>query len=196
MISKQSIKVLIAAGMVMLATNALAGCTPDGEVSEVGAERIAAAQEMRKTVSLLLTEAEVGEDIVVRLVLDNSEKKPVTSVQAWLTYNPDVLKGVSIDTKNSAFELMAPYDNDFDHEAGLMMLGRSSATPVEDEEITIAEIHFERVGEGAAMIEAYDYRQDLTGHTSANMMLDGVPMNILLKPQSPLLIIEAINNPL
>lgn len=187
---KQSIKILIAAGMVMLATNALTGCTPNGEVSKVGVERIAAAQEMKKTVNLLLTEAEEGEDMVVRLALDNPEKKPVTSVQAWLTYNPDVLKGVSINTENSAFELMAPYDNDFDHVAGFVMLGRSNATPVDDKEITIAEIHFEKIGEGAAMIEAYDYKQDLEGHTSANMMVDGVPMNILLKPQSPLLIIN------
>lgn len=189
MINKESLKVVIAAGMVMLASSALAGCSNE-QVSEIGIERIAAAQEMKKTVNLGLSEVEGAEDVVVRLTLDNSESKPVTSVQAWLTYNPDVLKGVSIDTGNSAFELMAPYDNDFDHEIGLVMLGRSSAEPVEDEEILIAEVHFERIGEDIAMIEAYDYKQDLVGHTSANMMVEGVPMNILLKPQSPLLIIK------
>ena len=70
------------------------------------------------------------------------------------------------------------------------MIGRSSAKPVRDEKIMVAEIHFERTGEGAAMIEAYDYRQDLTGHTSANMMQNGTPVNILLKPQVPLPIIS------
>jgi len=184
-----SIKILIAAVMIMLASNVLVGCTAK-DVSEVGVERIKAAQEMKKTVNLSLIEVEDEDNLALRLILDNPEKKPVTSVQAWLAYNPDVLQGVLIDTKVSAFELMAPYNNDFDEATGLLMLGRSTSSPVSDESITIAEIHFDKVADGAAMIEAYDYRQDLTGHTSANMMLDGVPINILLKPQSPLLIIN------
>ncbi len=184
-----SIKILIAAVIIMLASNVLVGCASK-DVSEVGVERIEAAQEMKKTVNLSLIEVEGEDDMVLRLILDNPEKKPVTSVQAWLAYNPNFLHGVSIDTKVSAFELMAPYDNDFDEIVGLIMLGRSSASPVSDESITIAEIHFDKVADGAVMIEAYDYRHDLTGHTSANMMLDGVPINILLKPQSPLLIIN------
>lgn len=175
--------------MIMIATNVLAGCAPTN-VSEVGVKRIEAAQEMKKNVSLMLTEVEGQKDIVVRLTLNNPEKKPITSAQAWLTYNPDVLQGVSMNTDVSAFELMAPYDNDFDHDLGFVMLGRSSTSPVTDAEIVIAEIHFEKIADGAAMIEAYDYKHNLLGHTSANMMLDGTPINILLKPQSPLLIIN------
>ncbi len=184
-----SVKILIAAAMILIATNMLSGCAPKN-VSEVGVERIEAAQEMKKTVSLSLTEVEGEDDIVVQLALQNPEKKPVTSVQAWLAYNPNTIKGLSIDTKASAFELMAPYDNDFDHDLGFVMLGRSSATPESGKEIMIAEIHFEKTADGAVMIEAYDFKQTLLGHTSANMMLDGDPINILLKPQSPLLIIN------
>lgn len=184
-----SVKILIAAAMILIATNVLAGCTPS-DVSEVAMQRIEEAQEMKKNVSLMLTQVEGQDDVMVRLALNNPEKKPVTSVQAWLAYNPDTLKGVSIDTSVSAFELMAPYDNDFDHDLGLVMLGRSSASPVMDKEIVIVDIHFERAADGAAMIEAYDYKQTMLGHTSANMMLDGNPINILLKPQSPLLIIN------
>lgn len=180
--------------MVVLATSALTGCTSEKEAKNesrnVGVQRIAEAQEMVKTVGLLLTEVEGKEDITLRLTLSNPEKKPITSVQAWLAYNPDVLEGVTIDTKNTAFDIVAPYDNNFDQVAGLVMIGRSSADPVTDKEIVIADLHFKRIGEGAAMIEAYDFRQDLEGHTSANMMLDGLPVNILIKPQTPLLIIN------
>lgn len=185
-----SIKILIATAMVMLVTSALTGCTSEKDASTVGVQRIAVAQEMKKTVSLSLAKVQGEDDVVARLMLSNPEKKPITSVQAWLAYNPEVLEGVSIDTKETAFELMAPYDNDFDQEAGLVMLGRSSAEPVSDKEIVIADLHFKRIGDGAAMIEAYDFRQDLEGHTSANMMVDGVPVNILIKPQTPLVIIN------
>ena len=183
-----SIKIIIAATIVLIASNLLVGCT--SEASEAGLKRLEEAQEMKKTVSLYLVAKEDTSDAVVQVVLDNPEKKPITSVQSWLAYNPEVLKGVSLNTEDSAFELEAPYDNDFDDEAGLVMIGRSSAKPVRDEKIMVAEIHFERTGEGAAMIEAYDYRQDLTGHTSANMMQNGTPVNILLKPQVPLPIIS------
>lgn len=184
-----SIKILIAAAIVLVITNALSGCAPKG-VSEVGLGRIADAQQMKKTVSLSLNEVKGDEDVTVQLILDNPDNRPLTSVQAWLTYNPDVLKGVSIETESSEFELQAPYDNDFDHEAGLVMIGRSSAVPVLDAEPLVVEIRFERIGEGAAMIEAYDYKQDLQGHASANIMFDGQPLNLLLKPDAPLLIIN------
>jgi hypothetical protein len=186
----ESLKILIAAGVLILASSALIGCTPSGNVSEVGIERIEAAQEMKKNVELQLAEVEGEDDVVVQMLLNNPENRPITSVQAWLTYNPELLKGVSINTSRSAFELTAPYDNDFDHETGLMMLGRSTSTPIEDEQIMIAEVHFTRVSEGVAMIEAYDFKQDLVGHTSANMMFNEAPVNVLLKPESPLLIIK------
>lgn len=180
-----NLKILIAAALVLIATTALVGCTPK-DVSEVGVQRIEEARDLVKNVSLKLSEKE-GEDLVLVLSLDNSEKRPLTSAQVWLAYNPDLLKGVSIDTSASDFELTAPYDNDFDQELGLVMLGRSTATPLKDKEIKVAEITFERIGEGTAMVEAYDYRPDLSGHTSANIMVDGNPLNVLLKPQTPLL---------
>ncbi|MBU0705611.1 hypothetical protein KJ657_05435 [Patescibacteria group bacterium] len=186
----KSVKILIAAAIVVISANLLAGCSPKN-VSEAGMERIAEAQEMKKTVKLSLVQVKADDKgFVLRLMLDNPEKKPITSLQAWLAYNPDDLKGISIDTAVSAFELTAPYDNNFDNEAGLMMLGRSAVSAVNDKEIVVADLHFGRVSDGVAMIEAYDYKQDLTGHTSANMMLDGAPVNILLKPQSPLLILN------
>lgn len=181
-----SLKIIIAAGIVLAASNLLTGCAP-AEPSEVGIKRLEEAQEMKKTVQLSLTADETDpENIVVQVILDNPERKPLTSAQSWLAYNPRVLQGISINTKNSAFELEAPYRNDFDHEAGLVMIGRSSAFPVTDERIIVAEILFERLSDGVLMIEAYDYKQDLSGHTSANMMQNGEPVNILLKPQSPL----------
>ena len=43
-----SVKIIIATAMILVATNLLSGCTSK-HVSEVGIERIAAAQEMKKT---------------------------------------------------------------------------------------------------------------------------------------------------
>ena len=184
-----SIKIIVAVTLIVLGSNVLAGCSPQDN-SDVGVKRLEEAQEMKKTVSMSLVEVEGASDITLRLILENPEGKPVTSVQTWLAYNPEVLKGISIDISESDFEFMAPYDNAFDEAMGLMMLGRSSAMPVEAQKIVVADLHFERLAEGVAMIEAFDYQYDLEGHTSANMMQDGDPLNILLKPDSPLLILN------
>lgn len=185
-----SIKVLIAAAVVVLSSSVLGGCS-SANISEVGVQRIQEAHEMKKTVRLNLVEVEGNHDINLQLTLDNPEKKEITSVQAWLSYNPKLLQGASIDVSNSDFDLMAPYNNDFDSESGLLMLGRSSSVSTSEEKLLVAELKFDRIEKGVAMFEAYDYQPDLqSGHTSVNMMFDEVPLNILLKPEAPLLALE------
>jgi hypothetical protein len=182
----QSLKIILAAAIIIFASNLLTGCAPQGP-SAIGIKRIESAQEFKKTVRLKLVDISGEEAPELRIILENPEGKAITSVQAWLSFNPDVIKGLAINTDESAFELTAPYDNDFDQEAGLVMIGRSTETALSDAEIVVADVSFERVGEGALMIEAYDYRNDLEGHTSANMVKDRTPYNILLKPDSPLI---------
>lgn len=185
----QPFKIVLAAAVIIFASNVLTGCSPQG-VSRTGIDRIEEAQEFRKTLHLSLREVSGRDDISVRVVLVNPENRPITSVQSWLSYNSRVVQGLNIRTEESPFDIVAPYDNTFDDEAGLVMIGRSSDAPIDAEEIVVAEITFERVGEGTVMFEAYDYTNDLSGHTSANMVVDETPYNLLLKPESPLLIIQ------
>ena len=107
-----------------------------------------------------------------------------------MSYDPTKLKGVEVDVAKSAFTLNAPYANAFDSTNGLMKLGRSSSTAVTDKEIHVAVVTFEVLEGKSAAIDAYDYREDLTGHTSANTLIDTRPYNVLEKPSSPLLIIN------
>ena len=185
MLNMQSLKIILAAVIVMIATNFLTSCSLQRS-SSVGIERLEQAQELKKSVSMELQEIKGAGDINVRILLINPEGKAITSAQTWLAFNPDVLEGLKIDTQNSAFELTAPYDNDFDQNLGLVMIGRSSQKALKDTEIVVADLSFKRVGQGAAMIDAYDYKHDLSGHVSANVMEGNTPYNILLTPVSPL----------
>ncbi len=85
---------------------------------------------------------------------------------------------------------MALYDNTFDNENGLVMLGRANPDPITNPSIHVAEVIFDVVGEGTIMINAHDYREDVTGHVSVNTIIDEKPYNILIKPDSPALVIE------
>lgn len=148
------------------------------------------AQAVHKDAMLNLDFEINGSEVMVTISIENPSRKPITSVQTWLSYDVNKLKGKSLDTSNSSFQLQAPYDNTFDRVNGLLMLGRSHSEPITDEMITVATVTFELLDEGGATLEAYDYRGDLTGHTSANTVVDGKPFNVLLKPGSPLLIIQ------
>ncbi len=144
----------------------------------------------KKEVKLALKADRAGDTLTVTVTLDNPNLKPITSVQSWLSFDPSKLQGKAIDTKSSAFGLMAPYTNTFDNVNGLVMLGRANPEPVAEKITQVAVLTFDVVKDGTTTLDAYDYQDDLSGHTSANVMEGGKPFNVLQKPDSPLLIVE------
>ena len=184
-------KIIIATAVIILFTSVLSSCGGK-TVSEnpSPAEIVEIARGLTKEVSMKLSSEIDGDTVTVKILLDNPEKKPLTSVQSWLSYNPKVLNGVSINTENSLFTFAAPYENSFDEATGVVMIGLGNDESINDKEIVVAEVVFQKIDEGISMIDVYDYRQDLSGHASANIMHEGLPYNILKKPESPALIIE------
>jgi hypothetical protein len=197
-----STKVIIATAIILFISNFLTGCSSKdlamkpagGEETRVYAEdsikRISDAREVTKTASIRLEKEQDGRTLRVKILIDNPEGRAITSVQSWLSYNPKALKGVKIDTANSAFELMAPYDNTFDEVNGLVKIGRSSSEPVSDKLIEVAQAEFDMDYIGSTFVDFYDYQNDLTGHTSANVLQGETPFNVLMLPESPALVIE------
>ena len=187
---------IIATALILLLGSLLAGCEVTAPKSEKTAKKTAIeefvlrAVAAKKEVNLVLKADRQAKQIKVTVSLENPNLKPITSVQAWLSYDPAKLQGKSVDAKTSAFDLMAPYDNTFDNQNGLVMLGRASTKPAKEKVVKVAELTFDVAEEGAAMLDAYDYQEDLSGHVSANVLTDGKPFNILVKPDSPLLVIE------
>jgi hypothetical protein len=186
-------RIIIAAIALILITGLLSGCAlvskQEPAKKSVTAVNIELARKIAKDVTIKLSSERDGDKITVKIALDNPNGKPVSSVQSWLSYDPDVLEGESINVTDSAFEFTAPYDNTFDGVNGLVMIGRANTKPLTVKTINVAEVVFKVKTEGTTMIDFYDYQNDVSGHTSANMLLDGVPYNILLQPESPALII-------
>lgn len=198
-------EIIIATGALLILSGLLAGCkiietAEPGESEEVARKKprlpqrleelIQKATSAKKEVDLVLSAEKNETQIKVTVSLDNPNQKALTSVQTWLSYDPEKLKGVEVDASQSAFLLVAPYNNTFDDENGLVMVGRSNTEPITDVSVNVATITFERLVDAPVTIDAYDYRNDLTGHMSANTLVDGAPYNLLTKPDSPALIVE------
>lgn len=194
----KSIKLIIATVVLIIATAYLAGCklvtSTQNEITEQTsvspAESLKEAVKVIKDVTIRLSANRDENQIVVKIVLDNPNGKPITSVESWLSYNPDALKGDRIEVVDSPFEFTAPYENTFDEVNGLVMLGRANTEPITTQTINVAEVIFDVIEDETTMIDIYDYQAGTFGHTSANMMLNGVPYNILIQPESPALIIQ------
>ncbi len=191
-----SFKIILAALVLFIASNALNGCASQEStpltMSELGMARIDAAMELKKTSEIMLKEiSRKGNEINFQLVLNNPNQQPITSVESWLSFNPDLVKGLDFKPNEEKFNLTAPYANGFDQERGLLKFGRSSTTPLSDASLILADFSLQLISDVPVMIEAYDYQDDLSGHNSANMMKGEKPVNILLKPSSPLYILGA-----
>jgi hypothetical protein len=209
--------IIIATALLLMASSLLSGCvlfekgtpragTPAMEAGEGGTapadrkmpgiqELAKEAEQAGKTVNLMLEgdleTSGTANTLTVTVVLENPEAKPVVSAQTWLSFDPAVLKGVSISDAGSDFDIMAPFDNTFDDINGLVMIGRAATEPKSGTRLKMVDAVFEVIGEGPLMINAYDYREDLSGHMSANTLVDEKPYNIMVKPENPALIVTA-----
>ena len=192
-------KIIIATAILILLSSLLSGCslvsTNQAVRPSAGEQKIEAIRQVKKSVTMKLLAEREGNQVRVRINLENPERKPVTSVQSWLSYDPRVLTGVKVDATESPFALTAPYDNTFDAVSGVVMVGRSNGIPITDPNITVATVVFTMAQKGVTMVDVYDYKADLSGHASVNIMEQGTPYNILVKPQSPALIIENVSKP-
>ncbi len=190
-----SLKILLAAMVIVLASNFLSGCATQTEnisfqdYSDLGMARIDAARELKQSVQLVAKPlSDSGLDF--ELTLENPEKQAITSAELWLSYDPAVLSGASFEPNEKTFELEAPYENGFDELRGLLKMGRSTAHPVSDPSIVLGTVHFERLSDTSTLIDVYDYDRQFSGHASVNTMLDDQPVNLLLEPASPFVVIH------
>lgn len=187
-------RIIIATAIIMMLSSMLSGCSTEQSSDikkSVSSDLINIAQQAKKEVTMKLESERDGDTVTVKIVLDNPESKPIISVQSWLSYNPKDLSGNRIEVKNSPFNLMAPYDNTFDENLGLVMIGRSVNTPITTKNIVVAEVVFNVLSDANTFVDIYDYRNDLTGHSSVNMMVNDTPFNILIKPNSPALVVNS-----
>lgn len=127
-------------------------------------------------------QASQGDEVTIEMVLKNPDAQSVISVRSWMEYNPAHLEGISIDTTDSPFTLVAPGEDGFEAENGRVKLGRSNISGgVKDKEVVVAKVKFRvKTFSGAVTeLKPYDYQLTELGHVSVNIIDQGFPVNIL-----------------
>ena len=133
-------------------------------------------------ITSLTTEARIGDEFDVEIMLKNPGLQSVVSIRSWLDYNENVLEAVNIDTDDSPFTLSAPGETEISKDQGLVKLGRSNISGgYAQAEAKVVTIRFKVITPFAiaTVIEPYDYQISELGHTNVNIVDQAFPINIL-----------------
>ncbi len=142
-------------------------------------------------INSLTTEARIGDEFNVEIVLNNPGLQNVVSVRSWLDYNENVLEAVSVETDDSPFTLSAPSETEISTDQGIVKLGRSNVSGgYAQAQAKVATVRFKVITPYAIAtpIEAYDYQVSELGHTNVNIVDQAFPINILSSEPDALIV--------
>jgi hypothetical protein len=129
-----------------------------------------------------------GDIISLDIRLKNPSKQSIVSAQTWLKYDTNHLEGLNINT-NSVFDLVAPGEKEFDTENGRAKIGVASTSGGSQSDqilVATAEFKVKTNSKLSTSISFYDYRLNELGHTNANIIEGGFPVNVLSEPKKEL----------
>lgn len=144
----------------------------------------AATRDVGMELSATSTTVGVGEQIQVDLYLTNPSKHALTSVEALLSYDPALLKGVKVDyPQDTPFEmnLLSTGQQEFDASTGEVRMSRATlkdTSLLPDTTYPFATMTFEGVASGTASIQFVPTKSGLD-RVTANATVEGISTNIL-----------------
>jgi hypothetical protein len=129
-----------------------------------------------------------GSELDMDLVLKNPSKRDITRFRAWLSYDPTILEGVSVDIDDS-YPTPTPGESDFSPDDGFVKIGASGGSE-DDETIVLARIKMKVIDEPGTntIIAFYDTQSEDQSHTLVMTGEGDAEENILETPLGVLLV--------
>ena len=152
-----------------------------------------------------------GDTLELDIVITNPSRQPIQSIQSWLEYDPTVLKGVDVRIADS-FPLVAPGEQSFDPEQGIVKLGASNVMGgVSEYEFSFARVRFQvisakgtipsaqsSVGVGGEPVKVSFHEFSLLGQEGKTKVLiveEGRTMSVLKTRPNDLLLYFGVGDP-
>lgn len=132
--------------------------------------------------TLITHGVQAGDILDIDIVLTNPSRQPLQSVQSWVEYDPDVLKGVEVRIVDQ-FPLVAPGEQAFSSEKGLVKLGASNvAGGMQEPEAVFARVKFQVLSQSAdpVLIRFHEFNLlGQEGRTKVLLIEEGRTVNVL-----------------
>jgi hypothetical protein len=145
--------------------------------------------------TLRTTPLEVGDTLDVEIIVRNRGNQPISHVRTWLTYDPTLLEGSSIDVHTN-FPSVTPGESDFDSEDGYVMIeaNNESETANAKDNVVIARVRFRVIGSSPTGTSIGFYDTQDNGHTTVTTTENGVDAFILSKLPGSLHVVFAVES--
>ncbi|MBT5468285.1 hypothetical protein HOK40_01175 [Candidatus Peregrinibacteria bacterium] len=129
-----------------------------------------------------------GDILDIDVVIDNPSKQEIARARAWLSYDPDVLQGNSIDI-HSAFPVVTPGENAFSDNEGYAKMGASAdGGGSESKKVMFARIQFTVLDTSVGKTPITFHDPQIDGHTVI-MAKDGSDDSYILEDDPGVLLV-------
>lgn len=134
------------------------------------------------TVTLQTPTQKAGDTLDIDVIIRNLSKRSISRVSTWISYDPTILEGVSLDIDPS-FPIPMPEENLFDDERGYAKIGvvaRDGSEP-SNSVLIVARIRFRvlTTKTDQTILSFYDLKPSTEGHTVVIEKTAGKEKNIL-----------------
>jgi len=124
----------------------------------------------------------VGDILDIDIVLQNPSSQSIQSIQSWIAYDPAVLQGRDVRIVDE-FPLVAPGEQAFSPEQGLVKIGASNVRGgMDEQEFVFARLQFDVIAEIDSLIPIRFHEFSLLGQegrTKALVIESGRTVNVL-----------------
>ena len=130
--------------------------------------------------TLMTPQLIVGEELNIDIVVRNTSGQAVNHVRSWLSYDPNVLEGVSI-TVHSNFPAVTPGESNFDTTNGYVMVEASNDASDANKQLFVrvaqVKLKVKQAPPSGTFISFYDVQR--AGHTTVTTNEAGTDESIL-----------------
>ncbi|MDA1208448.1 MAG: hypothetical protein O2904_00250 [bacterium] len=122
----------------------------------------------------------VGEELNIDIVVRNTSGQAVNHVRSWLSYDPNVLEGVSVDV-HANFPAVTPGESNFDTTNGYVMVEASNDASDANKQLFVrvaqVKLKVKQAPPSGTFISFYDVQRG--GHTTVDTTENSADENIL-----------------
>ncbi len=106
-----------------------------------------------------------GDILDIDIVIDNPTEQDISRARAWLSYDPDVLRGDSVEI-HSDFPVVTPGENTFSADEGYVKIGASTdGSEPDQKKVMFARIQFTVLDDSVGRTPITFHDPQLDGHT-------------------------------
>ena len=100
----------------------------------------------------------------ITLTLLNPKKNTINGARTWLAFPVNTLKVSNLKLNTTLFDLIAPNEDEYDKENGIIKIGLTSSKGIKNTQIPVASFDVKNRSRSPVPLNCYDYSDETNSH--------------------------------